>query len=258
MILAGLKTLVRAFTILCFFCFLFVLPVQAGDETDPNPFNLPERVMAMPKELRSGQVFQGYPQLSAQVKWYSIPSGLAGDWISKSQRVLRKDDFESGSYYTIPTVEHDTVVVHLGDMTDANGGVWHALISPEIQDYQKQQFLDSQNTISIKMLEQSANHVLIWSRVFHIIYNPQNYRIFSSFTEERVRQFEILSSTRLVCRSYLRLYDAEGYVQMSAQTLRTFSLQKKYQPLNERSGINLPSSLASHLQYIGHHDLISW
>lgn len=234
------------------------MPVHAGDEKDPNPFSLPDRVMAMPKELRAGQTFQGYPQLSAQVKWYSIPSGLAGDWISKSQRVLRKDDFETGAYYTIPSVEADTVLEHLGDMTDANGGVWHALISPEVQDYQKQQFMDSQNTISIKMLEQSRNHVLIWSRVFHVVYNPQNYRIFSSYTEEKVRQFEISSSSRLLCRTYVRLYDADGFVNMSARTLRTFSLHKKFQPLNERAGINIPNSLASHLQYVGRHDLISW
>lgn len=259
MILGRKKTLLR-FRALFIACFLMVIayPVFAGDEKDPNPFNLPDRVMALPPEMRAGQIFQGFPSLRPQVNWYPIAPGLVGNWRSSSMRVLRQDDFETGAYYTLESVEEDVLEVHLGDLLDSASSVWHALISPEIHDYQKGDLVDSRDTISIKMLGQSPNHLMVQSRVFHVIYNPQNNQIVTSYTEESVRQYDVGSNSRMIGHEYVRLYDPDGFVKMSAQTMRVFSPVGKFTQVNERAGLHLPSSLASHLQSIGRHDLINW
>ena len=234
-----------------------VLPACA-EEKDPNPFNMPDSVMALPRKLHAGQPFMGYPELKPQIKWFAIPPWLAGTWKSNEQRLTRTVDYESGAWYTIPKVEAAVHEVTFGDLKDADGQQWYALISPEIFDYQKDRFIDTQNTISVKMLECSAEHVMIWSRTFHILYNPAGRQIANSYTEESVCDYQPTTSGRLMCNKYARLYDAYGDLKMSAYILRTYVLTKQFGQNNVRAGIELIPSLTSHLQYIGRHDLIAW
>lgn len=250
--------MIRLLVVIVLSVFVLVLPPAQAEEKDPNPFGLPDSVMSLPKELRSGQPFRGFPKLSKQVKWFQIPPWLPGTWRSTSQRILRKVDYDSGAYYTIPTEERDTSVESFGDLTDTDAGIWHALISPEIVDYQKDRFIDTRDTISTKMFECSGQRVLIWRRIFHIIYNPAGRQIVSAFTEERMDDFKPSSSGRLIVHAYTRLYDANGSLRLSAITLRTYVKEKKYQQRSSRAGVGLTGSLSSHLQYIGRHDLINW
>lgn len=248
--------LIRVFTIFVLYTF-FCVPAFA-DEKDPNPFNLPDTVMALPKELKGGQPFMGYPKLSPQVSWHAIPPWLTGTWKSKEQRITRDMDYETGAWFTIPKVEAAISIESFGDLLDQERSYWHAIISPDINDFQIRQFVDTRNTISAKMLESSADRVRIWSRVFHIIYNPVGRQIVNSYTEEKVIEFQPTGRGRMEAQSYIRLYDSNGYLQKMAYTLRDYVRQVKFQPRRHRADIDLCGSLSSHLQYIGRHDLINW
>lgn len=237
--------------------FLNFSPALA-DEKDPNPFNLPDTVMALPKELQAGQPFMGYPNLTPQVSWHGIPPWFIGTWKSKEQRITRYVDYESGAWYTIPSVEAVISIESFGDLLDAEGTYWHAMISPGIQDFQKRQFIDTQNVISTKILECAGDHVLIWNRTFHIVYNPAGRQIATSYTEEKVTEYRPTGKVRMKAKSYMRLYDSNGQLQRSAYLLRHYVREQAFQPRRYRDNINLCDSLASHLQVMGRHDLINW
>ena len=104
----------------------------------------------------------------------------------------------------------------------------------------------------------SDSHALIWSRIFHIVYNPAGRQIATSYTEERVIEYKPIGSHRMASKSYIRLYDSSGYLQRAAFLHREYVLTEKFQPRRHRAGIDLCDHLASHLQAMGRHDLINW
>lgn len=214
--------------------------------------------MEMPEELRPGNSFQGYAELQVHVIWHSIPAWLAGDWVSSQYRVLKSWDHTTGAYYTLPSGSDAYNYYHLGDLADAKGTVWTALISPEIKDLDLGDRIDSQNVVATKIAHVTTTSFAIRERIFHVVINKQDRRILEAYTQEKVTEFGRVEGGMVVAAEYNTLYNADGTRTMTTNAVLVLKRRAQFAQVSFRNGVDLLISLSDHLQNVGLGHLVAW
>jgi len=225
----------------------------ADDEFGKWPF--PGSVDELPETLRPGQAFNGYPNRQRAIDWMSIPFWLAGDWMSGDLRIMKSYDHVNDKLQTIPTSTTAPIADHFGDQVDKQNTVWSCNITPFVSNMKLDNLMDSQLTIGMKLLEANDEGVALWQRVYHVLYYP-NSQIHDSYTEERVTEFSPQGPGLIMAQCTSKFFDSMGEARTTTNSLRIMNQTKKFRPLGQRAGINLPASLSEHLQATGRGELI--
>ncbi|MCA9800793.1 MAG: hypothetical protein KC777_02345 [Cyanobacteria bacterium HKST-UBA02] len=234
-----------------------VLPGSCQD-SDYGPYELPGKVMEMPEELRPGNLFEGYRPLQLHVQWHTIPHWLAGEWVSSQYRMLKSWDHSSGAYYTVPSSSNVYQHDHMGDLRDAKGTVWMALISPDITDVDMGNEIDCQNVIAIKVVKAEERSFALRKRIFHVEFDRQSRKINDAYTEEQVTEYALVGPSAVVAAVFNRFYDCYGSMTATTTGGRKLSREREFVNVPARNQIDLVLSLREHLQNVGLGDLIAY
>jgi hypothetical protein len=233
------------------------MPGFAQPEGEFGSWPFPESVDELPDGTRPGQAFNGFPNnYRKNVDWMSIPSWLAGDWISKDLRILKTYDHTNGSLKTLASSTVAPFADHFGDQTDRQGTVWSCNFTPFITNVPLDPLIDSQLCVGMKPLEVRDDGVALWQRVYHVLFVPQNHSIHDSYTEERVTEFTPQGPGMVTAQSTARFYNPAGDPIFTTNSVRIMRMTKPYKPLQQRNGVNLPVSLGEYLQATGRSDLV--
>ena len=213
-------------------------------------------VEALPKEYQKGEVFQGWPDWQPSIDWMALPDWMGGDWAASDYRIVKSYDHSTGALHTLPRGTHAPYKCHFGDLRDAQGTMWSALIIPDSQTFPLGTYSDCQCTVKIKPLEIQEQGVVLFEKVLHAIFDSATGVIHDTYTEERVTEITPSGNMMLMANSTNQFYDASGSPSQTTNGQRILKRVSQFKPTLNRNGMNLGVGLSEHLQMIGRTDLI--
>ncbi|MBP7860140.1 hypothetical protein KA183_00540 [bacterium] len=238
----------------------FALKCMADvEDGDFGPYIFPQGVPPLPDEIQPGQKWQGFPQYRILVDWTQIPKWLSGNWTSKEYRILKTYDHREDMLYTLPMSRDTFAADHLGDMQDREGGIWHAMISPEQISYQKGNLIEYVDCIKIKAERVYDLGFDIRQRFYHVMVDPSeqgNPKIVDAYTEERVNEYKPTRPDICTATIYNRYFDSVGAPTHTTNSMRILRRSSPFQHTATRCGVDLTVNFLDHLREIGRDDLV--